>query len=329
MKTLTLTTVKLSKCYIFSDDWSLERIKDKVFQTEFFWICVLDVIDHDANLTYKYNIQSCIANTHLYCPNISAFVRKIKQIKDKALKNNKIDLLQTCIIECQVLPSLGEECRKYGLTETWLQNPTEITIDNVTRKLVLELRQYKKKNQIPDKTCALWLFHLCKLDTLPHLGRLWLSIERMFNKKNKLKSEEKETYLNGKFTPPKPNKKEINECFNVCKATCKAEKEIQLNSSMSESQIKKSYMKLRKEKLKANLEKYNLRKENARLNKKLEKCQEKLGKLSTRNFNKRIKRRNMKIKTLGEQNQSVLKHQKYLNNLVCRIRQKTSNVQFY
>lgn len=141
LKTLTLTTVKLSKCYIFSDDWSLERIKDKVFQTEFFWICVLDVIDHDANLTYKYNIQSCIANTHLFCPNISAFVRKIKQIKDKALKNNKIDLLQTCIIECQVLPSLGEECRKYGLTETWLQNPTEINIDNVTRKLVLELRQ--------------------------------------------------------------------------------------------------------------------------------------------------------------------------------------------
>jgi hypothetical protein len=76
-------------------------------------------------------------------------------------------------------------------------------INKLNRELALELRSYKNRNQILDKTCALWFLYLCKLQTLPHLGRLWLSIERTFNKKNKLKKEEKDKYLNGLFIPPK------------------------------------------------------------------------------------------------------------------------------
>ena len=98
--------------YIFSDDWPLERIKDKVYQTAYFWICVLDVIDRDTSLTYKYNIQNCIANTHLHCANVSAFVRKIRNVKERSLKRKNTDALSINVIECRKMQNIGNECKK-------------------------------------------------------------------------------------------------------------------------------------------------------------------------------------------------------------------------
>jgi hypothetical protein len=48
-------------------------------------------------------------------------------------------------------PILGKECKKQGITEVWLLNPTEINVDFVNRELALELRSYKNRNQILDK----------------------------------------------------------------------------------------------------------------------------------------------------------------------------------
>lgn len=61
-------------------------------------------------------------------------------------------------------------------------------------------------------------------------------------------------------------------------------------------------MKLKKEKMSANLEVYNLTSENENLTKKLDEHHEKLGRLNTRNVNKRIKLRKVKILKLNEQN---------------------------
>lgn len=81
-------------------------------------------------------------------------------------------------------------------------------------------------------------------------------------------------------------------------------------------------MKLRKEKMSANLEIYNLKRENENLTKKLDEHREKLGRLNTRNVNKRIKLQNVKILKLTEQNKQLFARQKYLQKLVCHIRQK-------
>ena len=159
---------------IFADDWSLEMIKDQVFQSAFFWMCVIDIIDGDDGLTYKYNMKTCIDNVHLYCNNISAFVRKIKNLQEKIKKQNKHVLLENTVIEVKKIESLGEECKKHGITEHWLLNPEKINIDMVTRKLILELRVYKNRNKITDKTFAVWVKYLCNLPTLPHLGIVWL-----------------------------------------------------------------------------------------------------------------------------------------------------------
>jgi hypothetical protein len=53
------------------------------------------------------------------------------------------------------MQNIGKECKKQGITEAWLLNPTEINVDFVNRELALELRSYKNRNQILDKTCAL------------------------------------------------------------------------------------------------------------------------------------------------------------------------------
>lgn len=82
-----------------------------------------------------------------------------------------------------------------------------------------------------------------------------------------------------------------------------------------------------------NLEIYNLKREIVNLTKKLDKCQEKIGQLNTRNVNKRIKHRNVKIQKLTEQNKKLFDRQKYLQKLICRIRQKnkqrTSLLKYY
>jgi predicted RNase H-like nuclease (RuvC/YqgF family) len=162
---------------------------------------------------------------------------------------------------------------------------------------------------------------LCKLQTLPHLGRLCLSIERTFNKNNKLKKEEKDKYLNGLFIPPKPTEKENKLNCNFCKKD-KIEKDIIFNKTSCNSKMNKSHMKLKKEKMSMNLEIYNLKREIVNLTKKLDKYQEKIGQLNTRNVNKRIKHRNVKIQKLTEQNKKLFDRQKYLQKLICRIRQK-------
>ena len=230
------------------------------------------------------------------------------------------------------MQNIGKECKKQGITEAWLLNPTEINVDFVNRELALELRSYKNRNQILDKTCALWFLYLCKLQTLPHLGRLCLSIVRTFNKKNKLKKEEKGQYLNGLFIPPKPTEKENKLNCNFCKKD-KIEKDIIFNKTSCNSKMNKSHMKLKKEKMSMNLEIYNLKREIVNLTKKLDKYQEKIGQLNTRNVNKRIKHRNVKIQKLTEQNKKLFDRQKYLQKLICRIRQKnkqrTSLLKYY
>ncbi|CAC5367585.1 unnamed protein product [Mytilus coruscus] len=220
INTTTLKGLLCEKDY--TDDWPLGRIQDKVFQVAYFWICILDYVDSDPHLTYKYNVQNCIENVHLHCSNVSAFVRKIKKLKEKVQKKKQKELLYNSVLEVTKIEQIGVECKKQGTTEKWLLNPEEINVGFVSKKLIFELRHYKRRNNVTDKTFGLWIKHICELESIPHLGSLWLNIHRIFNKKkNKLKLEERDDFLNGEYQPSLAPKEVDPNIELHCRECCK------------------------------------------------------------------------------------------------------------
>ena len=55
-------------------------------------------------------------------------------------KKQDISLLTHVIIDIPKETDLGTECKKHKITEEWLENPREINIEHVSRRLILELR---------------------------------------------------------------------------------------------------------------------------------------------------------------------------------------------
>ncbi|CAG2222467.1 unnamed protein product [Mytilus edulis] len=322
MDTTTLKGLLCEKDY--TDDWPLGRIQDKVFQVAFFWICILDYVDSDPQLTYKYHVQNCIENVHLHCSNVSAFVRKIKNLKEKVQKKKQKELLYNSVLEVTKIEELGVECKKQGITEKWLLNPEEINVGFLSRKLIFELRHYKRRNNITDKTCGLWIKHICKLESIPHLGSLWLNIDRMFNKKTNMKLEERVNFLNGAYQPPL-TPKEVDPNIELhCRECCKQAQvnKITYNKVKGKVGNENKVTNLKKEKYEAQFQVYKLNKEKRTLSQKLDKCQQKLGSLSMRNVNKRINRRNNKIQTLMEENKKLKNQKQHLHALTRKIRLK-------
>ncbi|CAC5376944.1 unnamed protein product [Mytilus coruscus] len=304
INTTTLKGLLCEKDY--TDDWPLGRIQDKVFQVAYFWICILDYVDSDPQLTYKYNVQNCIENVHLDCSNVSAFVRKIKNLKEKVQKKKQKELLYNSVLEVTKNEELGIECKKQGITEKWLLNPEEINVGFVSRKLIFDLRHYKRRNNITDKTCRLWIKHICKLESIPHLGRLWLNIDRMFNKKNKMKLEERDNFLNGEYQPPLAPKEVDPNIELHCRECCKQAQVNKITYYIGKVVNEANKItNLKKEKYEAQFQVYNLNKEQRTLSQKLDKCQQKLGSLSMRNVNKRIRRRSEKIWKLMKENKKI------------------------
>ena len=78
--------------FFFLDHWPLEKIRDPVYQQASFWISVLEVIDADIQMTFKYNIPKIMENLLLFCGNVSSFIRKVKglHVQSKMIKKTKI-----------------------------------------------------------------------------------------------------------------------------------------------------------------------------------------------------------------------------------------------
>jgi uncharacterized protein (DUF1015 family) len=136
-------------------------------------------------MTFKYNIPKIMENLLLFCGNVSSFIRKVKglHVQSKMIKKKQdISLLTHVIIDIPKETNLGTECKKHEITEEWLENPREINIEHVSRRLTLERRLYRLKNNICYKKCALWVKYLCKLDDVPYIGNLRLNCENMNSK---------------------------------------------------------------------------------------------------------------------------------------------------
>ncbi|KAG1655022.1 hypothetical protein GQR58_024745 [Nymphon striatum] len=77
------------------------KSKTKLFENSAFWICVISFIEDDTNidLTLKNNIPKITEILHLNRRNVSAFVRKIRNIKRKFEKKNNSSVLESIVIE--------------------------------------------------------------------------------------------------------------------------------------------------------------------------------------------------------------------------------------
>ncbi|CAC5409986.1 unnamed protein product [Mytilus coruscus] len=183
-------------------------------------------------------------------------------------KDSNINELH-CVLEVTKIEQLGVECKKQGITEKWLLNPEEINVGFVSRKLIFELRHYKRRNNVTDKTCGLWIKHICKLESIPHLGSLWLNIDRMFNKKNKMKLEERDDFLNGEYQPPLAPKEVDPNIELHCRECCKQAQvnKITCNIGKVVNEAKK-ITNLKKEKYEAQFQVYKLNKEKKTLSQK-------------------------------------------------------------
>ena len=87
-------------------------------------------------------------NVLLFYGNISSFIIKVKGLQSKMIKKQDISLLTHVIIDIPKETDLGTECKKHNITEEWLENPREINIEHVSRRLILELRLYRLRNNI-------------------------------------------------------------------------------------------------------------------------------------------------------------------------------------
>ena len=85
-----MSTSTLIHTSFFLDHWFLEKIRDPDYQQASFWIWVLEVIDADLQMTFKYNIPKIMGNLLLFCGHVSSFIRKVKGLQSKIIKKNKI-----------------------------------------------------------------------------------------------------------------------------------------------------------------------------------------------------------------------------------------------
>ena len=87
-------------------------------------------------------------NVLLFYGNISSFIIKVKGLQSKMIKKQDISLLTHVIIDIPKETDLGTECKKHKITEEWLENLREKNIEHVSRRLILELRLYRLRNNI-------------------------------------------------------------------------------------------------------------------------------------------------------------------------------------
>ncbi|CAG2222461.1 unnamed protein product [Mytilus edulis] len=134
--------------------------------------------------------------------------------------------------------------------------------------------------------------------------------------------EERDNFLNGAYQPPLAPKEVDPNIELHCRECCKQAQVNKITYNKGKVGNENKITNLKKEKYEAQFQVYKLNKEKRTLSQKLDKCQQKLGSLSMRNVNKRIKRRNEKIQTLMEENKKLKNQKQHLQALTRKIRLK-------
>ncbi|CAC5398309.1 unnamed protein product [Mytilus coruscus] len=132
---------------LVSDDWSLDKLKQNVWQEYLFWHCVIAVVEDSVELSFKENMPIIFENLNYSSVNVSVFLRKIRNKMKSVFKKKDLSIGKEQAIGI-AFKDVGPICEKEGIRLDWLKNPSPIPnkID-VTNGLIVELRKVRMQHK--------------------------------------------------------------------------------------------------------------------------------------------------------------------------------------
>ncbi|VDI15710.1 Hypothetical predicted protein [Mytilus galloprovincialis] len=126
---------------MYTDDWSLDKLKQNVWQEYLFWHCVIAVVEDSVELSFKENMPIILENLNYSSVNVSVFLRKIRNKMKSVFKKKDLSIGKEQAIGI-AFKDVGPLCEKEGISLDWLKNPSPIPNKiNVTNGLIVELRK--------------------------------------------------------------------------------------------------------------------------------------------------------------------------------------------
>ena len=316
--------LKISLIFFFTDGWELTKIQLEVWQEYIFWYYVIFVIEDTNELSFKIHLPVILSNLNFFdVSNISAFIRKIRNKIKFVVKKRSADAARELAVGV-VIKDVGPLCEKENISLEWLHNPTPLKKHvHVTKGLMLELRRVRMRHNLNLKKASLWIKYLCELDYTPDADGLKRQLDRIYNKQSSLlrslkdKGQAGYEYVNETYQPPQIKFVPDRDTVSCNQVDHKVETSSEVNKiKVDKDSLRKLKIKLqntREEKLSSNLRLYKLRNEYNLLKTKHEISESKLSTLSsTRNVNKKLKRKENKINELVSSNNKLEKEKKFL-----------------
>ncbi|VDI17302.1 Hypothetical predicted protein [Mytilus galloprovincialis] len=314
------TVVALLKDENYTDDWSLEKLKSPIWREFYFWDAVIKVVEDEEELSIKGNLPITFKNFDISITSVSSFVRKIRNRMALIVKRLDVTLGYDVVFGNEIYSEVGPYCIRYGISLDWLKNPSKMKgILNFSFGLIVELRKLRVRHNFTFKDFSLWIKLMLDLDYCPDVGFLRRQMECFYKRQLALSKNSKidqDMYLNTIYVPPKTksnatekNKDEGLQQKQPCLSTVDTEKCILKKNVQS---LEKKLKIARHARMDANLKLNELKKSNVNLNKKYASCCVKLSNFSTRNVNKKLKRRHKKIQFLQSENIKHITEKKLL-----------------
>ncbi|CAC5424273.1 unnamed protein product [Mytilus coruscus] len=237
-----------------------------------------------------------------------------------------------------LVSDVGPICEKEGIRLDWLKNPSPIPnkID-VTNGLIVELRKVRMQHSILHKTVALWVQFLCHLNYTPDSDGLKRNIELVYKKLSKISLHNRQNvsaYLTEQYIPPQKRNtlcnSDSNEKRNSSEKVDNKRFQDYINNASHKFaeqkniiiDLEKKLEKTRQQKFSANLKLFKIRKEHKKVTAKYTHSLSKMSELSTRNVNKRLKRKQTRISQLTSEKNKHEKEMKYLGQRNKNIKRK-------
>ncbi|XP_052075821.1 uncharacterized protein LOC127713909 [Mytilus californianus] len=333
----TFETHEILVPFFFLDGWSLEKLKQNVWQEYLFWHCVIAVVEESVELSFKENMPIIFENLNYSSVNVSVFLRKNRNKMKSVFKKKDLSIGKEQAIGI-AFKDVGPICEKEGISLDWLKNPSPIPnkID-VTNGLIVELRKVRMQHSILHKTVALWVQFLCHLNYTPDSDGLKCNIELVYKKLSKISLHDRQNvsaYLTEQYIPPQKGNtlcnSDSNEKRNSSEKVDNKRFQDYINNASHKFaeqkniiiDLEKKLEKTRQQKFSANLKLFKIRKEHKKVTAKYTDSLSKMSELSTRNVNKRLKRKQTSISQLTSEKNKHEKEIKYLRQRNKNIKRK-------
>ncbi|CAB3978960.1 Hypothetical predicted protein [Paramuricea clavata] len=271
---------------------------------------------------------------------ISNLKRKVTRVIGKG-PDGSCTIVSDLYVKSDIAKGIGEECDKFAITAEMLNNLLEVNVHEakrecsllstfdtsviITNKLVIELNDYREKINQPWSTLLSWLLSIGDATENVDLKVFHSGVERVIERKRYLMRNQGknvcEEFLNQMFkfpqihvqsSPANEYQKSLDEQVKYIEVLLqnieKSNSEIELlNRTVSEQSLVSGSKSREIDNLKLNLSEMLTKQEEK--SRELQQAMEKLNKMTPRNINKKIKRRdemNRKLKEMSQQQQEEI-----------------------